>query len=85
MLTTFSQRDEEQRSSEDLLFEMFKDEKTDLVSVGKFLAALRTCGIRRNDPRMAQLIENLQIIHRTANYEGGSPETQNLNRATFKS
>lgn len=81
----FSQRDGENRSAEDLLFDMFKDEKTDLVAVGKFLAALRTCGIRRNDPRIVELIENLRKVHKTSNYEGGSPETQNLNRETFKS
>lgn len=64
---------------------MFKDENTNLVSVGKFLAALRTCGIKRNDPRISQLIENLQKTYKTSKFEGGSPETQNLDRETFKS
>uniref|UniRef100_A0A336LR31 glutaminase n=2 Tax=Culicoides sonorensis TaxID=179676 RepID=A0A336LR31_CULSO len=80
-----SQRDGEQRSAEDLLFDMFKNEDTNLVSVGKFLAALRTCGIRRNDPRVAELMDNLRKVHKTRDAEGGSPETQYLNRETFKS
>lgn len=81
----YSQRDGEQRSAEDLLFDMFKHETTDLVAIGKFLAALRTCGIRRNDPRISELMDNLKKVHKTRDYEGGSPETQNLNRETFKS
>lgn len=31
------------------------------------------------------MMENLRKVHRMSNYEGGSPETQNLNRETFKS
>lgn len=30
-------------------------------------------------------MDNLRKVHRMSNYEGGSPETQNLNRDTFKS
>lgn len=63
---------------------MFKNEATELVSMGKFLAALRTTGIRRTDPRIHELMENLRKVHKTNHYEGGSPETQNLNRETFK-
>jgi len=37
-----------------------------------------------NDPRINELIENLRKVHKTSNYEGGSPETQNLNQETFK-
>lgn len=53
--------------------------------MGKFLAALRTSGIRMNDPRIQEMMDNLRKVHRMSNYEGGSPETQNLNRETFKS
>lgn len=49
-----------------------------------FLKALRTTGIRRSDPRITEMMENLRKIHKTNNYEGGSPETQSLNRDTFK-
>lgn len=52
--------------------------------MGKFLAALRTTGIRRTDPRINEMMENLKKVHKTNNYEGGSPETQNLNHETFK-
>lgn len=52
--------------------------------MGRFLAALRTTGIRRTDPRINEMMENLRKVHRTNNYEGGSPETLNLNSETFK-
>lgn len=48
----FSQRDTEQKNAEDVLFDMFRNEATNLLNIGKFLAALRTTGIRRNDPRI---------------------------------
>lgn len=80
----FSQRDTEQKNAEDVLFDMFRNETTNLLNIGKFLAALRTTGIRRNDPRIQEMMQNLQKVHKTNNYEGGSPETQNLNRETFK-
>ncbi|XP_037035921.1 glutaminase liver isoform, mitochondrial isoform X2 [Bradysia coprophila] len=80
-----SQRDSDQKNSEDVLFDMFRSSTSDTLPVGKFLAALRTSGIRMNDPRIHEMMENLRKVHRMSNYEGGSPETQNLNRETFKS
>lgn len=53
--------------------------------MGKFLADLKTTGIRRTDPRIRELIENLKKVHKLNNYEtGASAETQNLDRETFK-
>lgn len=80
----FSQREVDQKNVEDVLFDMFSNEKTGLLPMGKFLAALRTTGIRRTDPRINELMDNLKKVHKTNNYESGSPETQNLNRETFK-
>lgn len=86
LLTRFlSQRDGEQRSAEDLLFDMFRQDDSDMVPMGKFLAALRTCGIRTNDPRISEMMDNLKKVHKMVNADAGSPETQNLNRETFKS
>ncbi|KAL1115787.1 hypothetical protein AAG570_006077 [Ranatra chinensis] len=68
-----------------MLFDMFKDEESDLIPIGKFLAALRTTGLRKNDPRLAGIMENLRIVHKKSGKEGGSPETQKLDRETFKS
>uniref|UniRef100_A0A1B0GBY4 glutaminase n=1 Tax=Glossina morsitans morsitans TaxID=37546 RepID=A0A1B0GBY4_GLOMM len=80
-----SHREQEQRNAEDVLFDMFYNEETGFISMGKFLAALKTTGIRRNDPRIRELMDNLKKVHKLANYESGSsPETQNLNRETFK-
>lgn len=83
--TNSSQRDSDQKNSEDVLFDMFRSSTSDTLPVGKFLAALRTSGIRMNDPRIQEMMDNLRKVHRMSNYEGGSPETQNLNRETFKS
>ncbi|XP_075168216.1 glutaminase isoform X3 [Haematobia irritans] len=80
-----SHREQEQRNAEDVLFDMFYNEETGLISMGKFLAALKTTGIRRSDPRVKELMDNLKKVHKLNNYEtGSSPETQNLNRETFK-
>lgn len=79
-----SHREQEQKNAEDVLFDMFRNEESDLLPIGKFLAALRTTGIRMTDPRIRELMENLRKVHKLSNYEGGSPETQNLNRETFK-
>lgn len=38
-----------------------------------------------NDPRIREMMENLRKVHRLLNYESGTPETQLLNRETFKS
>ncbi|EDW47613.1 glutaminase liver isoform, mitochondrial isoform X4 [Drosophila sechellia] len=78
-------REQEQRNAEDVLFDMFASEETGLISMGKFLAGLKTTGIRRNDPRVRELMDNLKKVHKLNNYEtGSSAETQHLNRDTFK-
>ncbi|XP_058459566.1 glutaminase liver isoform, mitochondrial isoform X2 [Malaya genurostris] len=78
------QRDADKKQAEDLLFDMFKNEDTNLLNIGKFLAALRTTGIRRTDPRIGEMMENLKKVHKLNNYDGGSPLTQHLNAETFK-
>ncbi|XP_069678114.1 glutaminase liver isoform, mitochondrial isoform X3 [Periplaneta americana] len=72
-------------STEDVLFDMFRNEETDLLPIGMFLAALRSTGLRKTDPRLAEMMENLRDVHRKSGHEGGSPETQKLDRETFKS
>jgi glutaminase len=79
-----SQREADQKNVEDTLFDMFKNESTGLLPMGRFLAALRSTGIRRTDPRIVEMMDNLKKVFKTNNYEGGSPETLNLNRETFK-
>jgi len=46
--------------------------------------ALRSTGLRKTDPRLAETMENLREVHRKSGHEGGSPETQKLDRETFK-
>ncbi|EAA09630.5 AGAP003361-PA, partial [Anopheles gambiae str. PEST] len=78
------QRDTDKKLSEDQLFNMFKNKETNTVNMGKFLAELRTIGIRRTDPRIQELMDNLKRVHKLNNYEHGSPHTQHLNEETFK-
>ena len=78
-----SHREAERKNSEEILFDMFRNEETDLIPIGKFLAALRTFGLRMSDPRLKEMMHNLRMVHRSSKCEG-SPETQNLDRETFK-
>lgn len=78
-----SHREAEKKNSEEILFDMFSNDETDLLPIGKFLAALRTFGLRMSDPRLKEMMHNLRAVHRASKSEG-SPETQNLDRETFK-
>ncbi|KAM0731509.1 Glutaminase kidney isoform, mitochondrial [Formica fusca] len=78
-------RDQDQATNaEDVLFDMFKNEESGLVSVGKFLAALRITGLRKNDPRLQELTDNLKKEHAKACHENISHETQKLDREQFR-
>ncbi|XP_012273145.1 glutaminase kidney isoform, mitochondrial isoform X6 [Orussus abietinus] len=81
-----SARDQDQaRNAEDVLFDMFKSEDTGLLPVGKFLAALRTTGLRKNDPRLQELTDNLKQEHlKSGGHEGISHETQKLDMEQFR-
>ncbi|XP_076284014.1 glutaminase isoform X6 [Lasioglossum baleicum] len=83
---SFRTRDQDQATNaEDVLFDMFKNEETDLLPVGKFLAALRTTGLRNDDPRLQEFSDNLRKEHlKTGGHEGVSHETQKLNREQFR-
>uniref|UniRef100_A0A2A4JVF2 glutaminase n=1 Tax=Heliothis virescens TaxID=7102 RepID=A0A2A4JVF2_HELVI len=72
-----------QKNASDILFDMFKNETTGLVHVGKFLAALKITGIRKSDIRVKEIIQNLYGVHRDSDFEG-TPETLKLDRKTFK-
>ncbi|XP_006567518.1 glutaminase liver isoform, mitochondrial isoform X3 [Apis mellifera] len=79
-------RDQDQATNaEDVLFDMFKNEDTGLLAVGKFLAALRTTGLRNDDPRLQEFTDNLRKEHlKTGGHEGVSHETQKLSRDQFR-
>lgn len=51
---------------------------------GRCLQALRSTGLRKTDPRLAEMMDNLREVHKKSGHEGGSPETQKLDRETFK-
>ncbi|XP_047360394.1 glutaminase liver isoform, mitochondrial isoform X4 [Vespa velutina] len=81
-----STKDQDHASNaEDVLFDMFKNEETGLLSVGKFLAALRATGLRKNDPRLQEFSDNLKKEHsKSGGHEGVSYETQRLDREQFR-
>ncbi|XP_076636309.1 glutaminase isoform X3 [Colletes latitarsis] len=87
MLARFlSTRDQDQATNaEDVLFDMFKNEETGLLPVGKFLAALRTTGLRNDDPRLEEFSDNLRKEHlKSGGHEGVSHETQKLDKEQFR-
>ncbi|XP_042225180.1 glutaminase liver isoform, mitochondrial-like isoform X2 [Homarus americanus] len=70
---------------EDQLFDMFKDETDDTVHMGRFLAALTETGLRKSDPRLAELRSNLMEVHATLdNPKDTSFSTLMLEKGTFK-
>ncbi|XP_021949726.1 glutaminase liver isoform, mitochondrial isoform X2 [Folsomia candida] len=82
-------REQPHRNVDDLIFDMFQDKDADVVLVGNLLAALEKTGLRRSDPRLLELFENLKRVH--AEQEKafpkkniGSIETLTLDRETFK-
>ncbi|XP_046829506.1 glutaminase kidney isoform, mitochondrial isoform X10 [Vespa crabro] len=85
MFTHITKDQDHASNAEDVLFDMFKNEETGLLSVGKFLAALRATGLRKNDPRLQEFSDNLKKEHsKSGGHEGVSYETQRLDREQFR-
>lgn len=68
---------------EDILFQIFVDHDTNLISINKFLTALSSTGIRISDPRLKETIDKLRKIARDKRIVG-SIESMNLDHDTFK-
>lgn len=66
---------------DDLLFDMFKDSDGTLC-VGKFLNALFTTGLWKNDPRLKEMMQNLRNVHKEKS-PVRSLENLTVNRETF--
>ncbi|XP_050724458.1 glutaminase liver isoform, mitochondrial-like isoform X4 [Eriocheir sinensis] len=70
---------------EDQLFDMFKDETDNTVHMGKFLAALTETGLRKTDPRLMELRNNLMEVHTTMDDPRHSlPTSSSIDKTTFK-
>lgn len=69
--------------TDEILFEMFKNEETGLLSIGKFLNALRATGLRKTDPRIKETMDILKQMSKR-NADGHSIDTQNLELENFK-
>jgi hypothetical protein len=74
----------------DTLFDLHKrimelggDEERELIHMGKFFSALEATGIRRSDPRLAEMSSNLNII-KAAAFADTSIESMELDRMQFK-
>ncbi|XP_044765806.1 glutaminase kidney isoform, mitochondrial isoform X1 [Coccinella septempunctata] len=74
----------EDSHSEETLFEMFKNEETGYLPIGKFLAALKETGLRKSDPRLKEVMDFLKKIQREKNNDGSPLDTQRLDLETFK-
>lgn len=66
---------------DDLLFDMFKD-SDGTVCVGKFLNALFTTGLWKNDPRLKEMMQNLRNVHKEKS-PVRSLENLSVTRETF--
>lgn len=73
-----------ERSVEDLLFDVFKGED-ESVPMGKFLTALRSTGLRKSDPRLKELIDNMRAVDDFKSGKVSSAESLVLDRDTFNS
>lgn len=69
------------RNVEDVLFDMFKN-GDNLVPIGKFLAALRASGLRKSDPRLRELMNNLKVV-KDQKGDVGSVEALILDKEVF--
>uniref|UniRef100_A0A2P2I911 glutaminase n=1 Tax=Hirondellea gigas TaxID=1518452 RepID=A0A2P2I911_9CRUS len=70
---------------EDVLFDMFKDDQTEKVHMGRFMAALTETGLQRSDPRLKEFRDNLSRVHASVtNHEESSVTALNLTRDQFK-
>lgn len=49
-----------------------------------YFKALRITGLRKNDPRLQELTDNLKKEHAKAGHENISHETQKLDREQFR-
>jgi len=68
---------------EDVLFDIFKHNEADYLVTGDFLAALWSTGLRSSDPRLSELMSNLQKIQHDLNSHR-SLEQLRLTREQFK-
>ncbi|XP_046673514.1 glutaminase liver isoform, mitochondrial-like [Homalodisca vitripennis] len=73
-----------EKTTEDVWFEIFREEGSQLVNVGKFLAALQVTGLRKNDPRLKEFYSTMRKL-KISDYEDRPSETVLIDRNSFKS
>ncbi|XP_050519100.1 glutaminase liver isoform, mitochondrial isoform X2 [Diabrotica virgifera virgifera] len=66
------------------LFEMFKNQDTGLLHIGKFLSAVKATGLRKTDLRLQDMMENLKKLSKTKS-DGNDVDTQKLTLEQFRS
>ncbi|KAG8284923.1 hypothetical protein J6590_067827 [Homalodisca vitripennis] len=72
-----------EKTTEDVWFEIFREEGSQLVNVGKFLAALQVTGLRKNDPRLKEFYSTMRKL-KISDYEDRPSETVLIDRNSFK-
>lgn len=73
----------ESAKNEEALFELFKNKETGALHMGTFLSALRNTGLRKSDPRLREMMDNLKQIQRR-NSDGFTVDTHKLNLQQFR-
>ena len=75
-------------NANEVLFEMFREKDEEVVSIGKFLAALEKTGLKRTDQRLKELFDNLWTVQQSKAAAANrttvnAVETLRVDKATF--
>uniref|UniRef100_A0AAF5DQR6 glutaminase n=2 Tax=Strongyloides stercoralis TaxID=6248 RepID=A0AAF5DQR6_STRER len=79
------QRDE--KSEEDLIYELFKIPSKNEASIGKLISVLKNYGLREDDPRLCQMMENIikiEVEKEEKSMEMKDPKAWRMSEADFR-
>uniref|UniRef100_A0A7E4UNM0 glutaminase n=1 Tax=Panagrellus redivivus TaxID=6233 RepID=A0A7E4UNM0_PANRE len=77
----------DQKTPEDLIFDLFKIPNKNEASIGKLLSVLKSYGLQENDPRLAPMMERIWRIEREneeISNEARDPKHWKLSKNDFK-
>ena len=75
---------DDHQKTEKALFSLYMNPSTEKINMGHFLLALEKTGIRRTDPRLKELIDDLEELHDKIGEEGTTPENIDLSFDAFQ-
>lgn len=71
-------------SLEESVFNMFKNPENNLVNIGQILTVIERTGVRRTDPRLAEMVDKLNKYHKKHGAENTTLDNLNVDLSTFK-